>query len=154
MKEQKLIDTPTFQVKDNTLWFKHYFLQISNISQVSAREAETIPVSYAVGCIAIGLLLLSVKLYWVSFLAIGIGAVILYFIYEKKQHPEYNLYIGLNSGQVFRFHCATEKFANEVMEALRECINSPHGVINVDFKNSKIYGSKFIITEKNQMVHQ
>lgn len=44
MKEQKLIDTPTFQVKDNTLWFEHYFLQISNISQVSAREAETIPV--------------------------------------------------------------------------------------------------------------
>lgn len=56
MKEQKLIDTPTFQVKDNTLWFEHYFLQISNISQVSAREAETIPVRYAVACIVVGLL--------------------------------------------------------------------------------------------------
>lgn len=153
MKEQKLIDTPTFQVKDNTLWFEHYFLQISNISQVSAREAETIPVRYAVACIVVGLLFLSAKLFWVSFLAIGIGAALFYYIYHKKQNPEYNLYIGLNSGQVFRFHCATEGFANAVMEALRECINSPHASINVDFANSEIHGSKFIFGNQNQVSH-
>ena len=32
------IDTNNFQVKENTLWFPDYFLQISNIAQVSTTK--------------------------------------------------------------------------------------------------------------------
>lgn len=148
MKDSKVIDTPTFQVKDNTLWFEHYFLQISNISQVSAREADTIPLKYVVYCFLAGVVFLAVKVYLLALLAICVGAVLLYYIYQKKQKPEYNLYIGLNSGQVFRFHCQTENFANKVMDALRECVNTPNAAINVDFRNSEIYGSSIFVGKK------
>jgi len=33
--EEKVIDTPTLKIEKNILCFKDYFLQISNISQVS-----------------------------------------------------------------------------------------------------------------------
>lgn len=148
MKNSKMIDTPTFQVKENTLWFEHYFLQISNITQISAREADTFPLKYVVCTILAGLIFLSAKMNLLGVLCIMAGVVLLCYIIYQKQNPKYNLYIELNSGHVFRFHCQTENFANRVMAALRECINTPNTAINVDFRNSKIYDSHFFVGEK------
>lgn len=46
IKNEKLVESPTFEVKDNVLWFDDYFLQLSNISQVQALEVEALPYKY------------------------------------------------------------------------------------------------------------
>lgn len=154
LDKQKLINTPNFQVKDNTLWFKDYFLQVSNISQVSAREVQQpsyMPI--AASLVVLGLLLMMLRIYFVGFILALAGGTVGYFWYkQKKKEPEFDLFITLNSGNVFRFHCKTQRFATRVMDALRECINMPNASISVDFTNSHISGN-IAVGENNMICH-
>lgn len=151
--KSKLIDTPTFQLKDNTLWFKNYFLQVSNISQVSAQQVEA--KSYTreiVVTFFVGLALIWTKVYLLGILAWMVMGYLLLLVYRQKQkEPEYFVFIYLNSGNRYCFRCVSQEFANRVMEALRECINMPHSQITVDFANSKISNSPITFGNENHV---
>ena len=68
--KSKLIDTPTFQLKDNTLWFKNYFLQVSNISQVSAQQVKAKSYGREIAvAFFVGLVLVCEKVYLIGILA-------------------------------------------------------------------------------------
>lgn len=151
--KSKLIDTPTFQLKDNTLWFKNYFLQVSNISQVSAQQVKAksyvreIAVAFFVG-----LVLVYEKVYLIGILAwMAMGYLLLLVYQQKQKEPEYFVLIYLNSGDHYCFRCVSQEFANRVMEALRECINMPNSQITVDFANSKINNSPITFGNENHV---
>lgn len=153
------IDTNNFQVKENTLWFPDYFLQISNIAQVSTTKynKEAYP-SSVVWMILGGLLCFSGTRLSFVFVLIGLGlwagaAYTIYSVYQRNQAKEDKRYLKiiLNSGNSFYFHCRTKEFADRVMEALRECVNNPHANFTVDFKENQITNSTVVIGNSNEV---
>lgn len=150
IKNEKLVKSPTFEVKDNVLWFDDYFLQLSNISQVQALEVEALPYKYPLFFACAGIVILILKQVFLGITLLVVAGVLFYMIYHYKQNPKYNLFITLNSGHTFRFACKDKAFAVRVMQALRNCITFPQANIYVDFsKNSIMNISKSKIDNSN-----
>ncbi|MDH8679262.1 hypothetical protein QE109_13980 [Fusibacter bizertensis] len=140
--DEKVIDTPIMKVKGNVLAFNDYFLQISNISQVSIAPGSkrNYPVS-AIAAVLGGLLIISLK----SFIAIliglmvaGFGGYMLYNTYTKNSNSGENMVIHLNSGSIFYINFKERTFLNKVMEVLKDCSNSSKSNYVIDVKNSVI----------------
>ncbi|MBB6214126.1 hypothetical protein HNQ80_000195 [Anaerosolibacter carboniphilus] len=140
--EEKAINTPSLQIKGNVLSFKDYFIQISNISQVSIAPVAKQPYPIlAFVLIVFGLMLFTVDSSFgvmLGMLLAGYGGYILYKVHTRNANRGDNLTIGLNSGSVFRFNFKNREFLDEVMEVLQSCANNRNSNVIIDFQNSVV----------------
>jgi hypothetical protein len=151
--EEKAINTPTLKIEDNILYFEDYFLQISNISQVSVApiKKRAYPM-FAFVLVIIGLLLLLSHNEFgiiVGILLIACGGYFIYRVYVQNSNLGEALRIELNSGSIFRFIVINRPFLNEIITVLQSCANKKISNIIIDMQNSII-----TVGDKNVVVNQ
>jgi len=137
--KKKTIDTPTLNISDNILYFKDYFLLISNISQVSIAPLKDAPYPrWAIILILLGFAAMSTELIIPGILAISIGGLFIYTTYKKNLNKSERLVIELNSGNIFSFVFEDRDFLNDVLEVLMDCANRGTSNATIDIQNSII----------------
>lgn len=161
------INSSTLTIKGNVLSFSDYFLQISNISQVSIAPVPKQNKSsiYALGvmmCI-LGLAsfsFVSINAFFFIVLAIALiggGIAVIYNAYQSNQNLGHTLSVQLNSGYVFLFHAKSYDFLNEVLECLKKCVNEAVSGATINFGESqityveKIDNSTFAVGNQNKI---
>ncbi|MGS0763162.1 hypothetical protein [Syntrophomonas curvata] len=152
--EEKVIDTATLKIEKNILCFKDYFLQISNISQVSIAPVKkhSYPI-FAFVLVIIGILL--ARSHYEGGVTVGIllivcGGFFIYTVYKKNSDLGEVLSIELNSGSIFWFIVKDRPFLNEIIDVLQSCANNKLANYIIDIQNSTItVGDKNVVEVDN-----
>lgn len=138
----RIINTPHMNIQENILSFKDYFIQISNIAQVSIDAAEKEKFStLAIGSVLLGMMIFSMDIlseFILGIILTGLGGYALYKTYKRNMERGENLTIQLNSGSIFRINFKTRDFLNEVMEVLKYCANNKDYNATIDIQNSVV----------------
>lgn len=148
-KQEKAIDTPELKINDNILSFEDYFIQISNISQVTIAplpKQTYPPLAFLLFVIGLGFMSMKNPVGILLGLCVAsVGGYMLYRVYKYNEERGERLSIQMNSGGIFRFNCKDRRFLNEVMEVLKDCANSQKGSMIIDMKNSVINDSAIAV---------
>lgn len=161
------INSSTLTIKGNLLSFTDYFLQISNISQVSIAP---VPKQNKNSIYALGVLMcifgfgsfsfVPVNAFFFIIFAIALiggGIAVIYNAYQSNQNLGHTLSVQLNSGHVFLFHAKSYDFLNEVLECLKKCVNEAVSGATINFGESqityvdKIDNSTFAVGNQNKI---
>ena len=153
--EEKVIDTPALKIENNILYFEDYFLQISNISQVSIAPVKKLPYPiFAFVLVIIGVLLLSFHSQVgiiIGILLIVSGGYSLYRVHIRNSDLGEVLSIELNSGSIFWFTVKSRPFLNEIIDVLQSCANNKLGNCIIDIQNSVVtMGDKNLVEVDNR----
>ena len=148
------INRASFQVKGNVMWFPDYFIQLSNISQVSTAVPAPIPYPpLAFIAIILGAMLLMFTdeefLFIIGLGILALAIITMVQIYQKNNKRGCYVNIQLNSGALFRLKCQNQEYATYVMESIRYCVDNKNPDKVTTINCGKIENSNVIVGDNN-----
>ena len=121
---EKVIETPTLNIKKNIMTWENTLIQLSNISYISAADIATIPFPVVAALlILVGLFVLGSEGF-LAIVLIAIGGVWLYFWYSENEKRKQGaiLTIRMNSGHNLYFTFENRQFLLKVLRVMERII--------------------------------